>query len=168
MNCSPPVPWLLCPWTFPGKKNRVDCYFLLQGNFLWTSLLLSGKESTCQCRNTRDAGSIPGSGRCPGEGKGNPLQYSCLGNPMDRGAWWAMHGVTELDTTGHTHTYTHKLTHTYTHKYIRKSEVKMLAAQLCLTLCNPMDCSPPGSSVHGISQARMLKWVAIHFSRGSS
>ena len=36
-----------------------------------------------------DADSIPGSGRSPGVGNGNPLQYSCLGNPMDRGAWWA-------------------------------------------------------------------------------
>ena len=39
---------------------------------------------------------------------------------------------------------------------------------LCLTLCHPMDCSPPGSSVHGILQARILEWVAISFSRGSS
>ena len=38
-------------------------------------------------RDARDAGSIPGSGRSPGEGNGNPLPYSCLGNPMDRGAW---------------------------------------------------------------------------------
>ena len=44
--------------------------------------------------NAGDAGSIPGSGRSPGEGNGNPLQYSCLGNPMDRGAWRATdHGV---------------------------------------------------------------------------
>ena len=43
---------------------------------------------------------IPGSGRSPGEGNGNPLQYSCLENSMDRGAWWAtIHGVAELDTT---------------------------------------------------------------------
>ena len=43
-----------------------------------------------------DAGSIPGSGRSPEEGNGNPLQYSCLENPMDREAWWAtVHGVTE-------------------------------------------------------------------------
>ena len=43
-----------------------------------------------------DAGSIPGSVRSPGEESGNPLQYSCLGNPMDRGAWWAIvHGVTK-------------------------------------------------------------------------
>ena len=40
--------------------------------------------------------------------------------------------------------------------------------QLCPTLCNPMDCNPPGSSVHGILQARILEWVAISFSRGSS
>ena len=47
---------------------------------------------------------------------------------------------------------------------LRKSEV----AQSCPTLCDPMDCSPPGSSVHGILQARILEWVAISFSRGSS
>ena len=57
---------------------------------------LSGKESTCQAG---DKGSIPGSGRCPGEGNGNPLQYLCLGNPMDRGAWQAtVHGVTKSQT----------------------------------------------------------------------
>ena len=51
--------------------------------------------------NARDTGSTPGSGRSPGEGNGNTLQYSCLGNPMDRGAWWSTaHGVSkELDTT---------------------------------------------------------------------
>ena len=43
-----------------------------------------------------------------------------------------------------------------------------LVAKSCLTLCNPMNCSPPGSSVHGISQARILEWVAISFSKGSS
>ena len=51
--------------------------------------------------NAGDVGSIPGSGRSPGEGNGNPLQYSCLENPMDRGAWQAtVHGVAkELDMT---------------------------------------------------------------------
>ena len=51
--------------------------------------------------NAGDAYSIPGSGRYPGKGNGNPLQYSCLGNPMDRGAWWAtVQGVAkELDMT---------------------------------------------------------------------
>ena len=47
-----------------------------------------------------DSGSIPGSGRSPGKGNSNPLQYCCLENPMDRGAWQALvHGVTELDMT---------------------------------------------------------------------
>ena len=46
-----------------------------------------------------DVGLIPGSGRFPGEGNGNPLQYSCLGNPLDRGAWWAtVQGVTKSQT----------------------------------------------------------------------
>ena len=47
----------------------------------------------------RDSGSIPGSGRSPGGGHGNPLQYSCLENPMDRGAWWAaVYGVAKSQT----------------------------------------------------------------------
>ena len=55
------------------------------------------KESTC---NAGDPGSIPGSGRSPGEGHGNPLQRSCLENSMDRRDWWApVYGVTESDTT---------------------------------------------------------------------
>ena len=57
---------------------------------------LSGKESACQCRDAGDVGSVPGSGRSPEEGTGNSLQYSCLGNPMDRGAWQAtIHLVTK-------------------------------------------------------------------------
>ena len=50
-------------------------------------------------RNAGDAGSIPGSGRSPGEGNGNPLQYSCLENPTDRGAWQAIvHGFAKSQT----------------------------------------------------------------------
>ena len=52
---------------------------------------VNGKESACKAG---DRGSIPGSGRSPGGGHGNPLQYPCLENPMDRGAWRAtVHGV---------------------------------------------------------------------------
>ena len=63
------------------------------------------KESDCNARDVcaRDTGLIPGSGRYPGGGSGNPLQYSCLENPMDRVAWQATdHGVAELDMTEHT------------------------------------------------------------------
>ena len=60
----------------------------------------SGKESTCQCGlDVRDSGSTPGSGRSPGGGYGNPLQYSCLENPMDRGARMAaVHRVAQSRT----------------------------------------------------------------------
>ena len=52
--------------------------------------------------DARDAGSIPRSGRSPEKGNGNPLQYSCLENPKDRGVWWAtVHGAAESDTTDH-------------------------------------------------------------------
>ena len=50
---------------------------------------LSGKEPTCNAGVTEDSGLIPESGRCPRGGTGNPLQYSCLENPKDRGAWQA-------------------------------------------------------------------------------
>ena len=54
------------------------------------------KASAC---NVGELGSIPGLGRSPGEGNGNPLQYSCLENPMDRGAWWAaVHRVAKSET----------------------------------------------------------------------
>ena len=54
------------------------------------------------------------------------------------------------------------------HFHSAKGIKEMLVAQLCPTLCNPMDWSPPGFSVHGILQARILEWVSIPFSRGSS
>ena len=57
-------------------------FTMLEGLPRW----LSGKESSY---NAGDTGSIPRLGRSPGEGNGNPLQYSCLENPIDRGAWWA-------------------------------------------------------------------------------
>ena len=58
------------------------------------------KNPSANSGDTGDVGLIPGLGRSPGGGNGKPLQYSCLKNSMDRGAWWAtVHGVTELDTT---------------------------------------------------------------------
>ena len=85
---------------------------------VWVGLLrwLSSEESTCNAGETRDAGSVPGSGRSSGGGNGNPLQYSCLATPRDRGAWQAtVHGVTKSwtrlsDTHTHTHTHTQHCT----------------------------------------------------------
>ena len=60
----------------------------------------SNKESVCNAGDARNMDSIPESGKFPGRGNGNPLQYSCLGKPMDIGAWQAtVHGVTESDMT---------------------------------------------------------------------
>jgi len=59
----------------------------------------AGKESTCNAGDTGDLGSIPGLGRSPEGGNSNPLQHSCLENPMDRGAWWAtVHGLSKSQT----------------------------------------------------------------------
>ena len=59
---------------------------------------LSSQEADCNAGGTKD-GSVPGSGRSPGEGNGNPLQYSCLENPVDRGTWWAIvHGFEKSQT----------------------------------------------------------------------
>ena len=78
-----------------GKQDhQVTCIQLFQRDFILKEFHKSvgfpggsdGKESAC---SVGDPGSIPGSGRSPGEGNGNPLQYSCLENPMDRGAWQA-------------------------------------------------------------------------------
>ena len=70
-------------------------YMYINGLPWW----LSSKESACSVGDTGDAVLIPGSGRYPGEGNGNLFHYSCLENPMDRGAWQAtVHGVTEGQT----------------------------------------------------------------------
>ena len=69
----------------------------LKASIFWHSAL--GSEVKASASNPGDLGSIPGLGRSPGEGNGNPLQYSCLENPMDGEAWWAtVHGVAKSRT----------------------------------------------------------------------
>ena len=69
---------------FPEKFEGI---ILLSSGIHWASWWLSDKEFACQCKRLGDWGLIPGWGRCPGGGHGNPLQYSCLQNPMDRRDW---------------------------------------------------------------------------------
>ena len=75
-------------------RSCLRCSRMHQQHVPTASGFSDGKESSC---NVRDQGSIPGSGRSPGEGHGYPLQYSCLENSMDTGAWRAtVHGVTDM------------------------------------------------------------------------
>ena len=95
-------------WGFPGSSD--------------------GKVSAC---NAGDLGSIPGLGRSPGEGHGNPLQYSCLENPMDRGAWWAtVHRVAKSQT----RLSTERLTHINTHCFISWRFIKG-SSSTCVRPC---------------------------------
>ena len=72
-----------------GKSWRNKIILCLVETILGFQVVLVVKNPPAEARDIRDAGRIPGSGRSPGGGHGNPLQYSCLGNPMDRGAWRA-------------------------------------------------------------------------------
>ena len=86
-------------FTFSGKKKKTS---YLVSHTLFECLGFPGGSLVKTLRaNAGDKGLIPGSGRSPGEGNDNPLQYSCLENPMDGGAWWATVHVDakELDTT---------------------------------------------------------------------
>ena len=98
------------------------------------------KKLPADVGNISNSGSIPGLGRSPGGGNGSPGQYSCLDNCTER--------RDSIDR-GRTIACAQSL-------------------QLCPALCDPMDCSPAGSSGYGILQARILERVAISSSRGSS
>ena len=132
--------------------------------------------------DARDAGSIPGLRSFPGIGNGSLLQYSCLENSMDRGAWRAtVHEVAKRQTR---QVCLHHVPGTILNSGDRSGnkigknphpvdltpgaidmKCEVLVVQSCPTLCDPMDCKLPGSSVHGILQARKLEWVAIPFSK---
>ena len=146
----------------------------------------SGSDSKASVCNAGDLGSIPGLGKSPGEGVfpytknhnitsptyrpsltphfifsgslagaritqelGEPILCSVENLPPDQ-QFLCIHDSASSDST------------------TSKLNICCLVAKLCLTLCDPMDCSPPGSSVHGMSQARILEWVTISSSRGSS
>ena len=86
----------------PALCRCSQCVFILDFSVpIWKPItgFPGGSEVKASACNAGDLGLIPGSGRSPGEGNGNPLQYSCLENPMEGGAWWAtVHGVAKSRT----------------------------------------------------------------------
>ena len=95
---------------------------------------LSSKESSCNAGDARDVGSISGSGRSPGGGHGNAYQYSCLENPMESGAWWAMlNGVAKSQTQM-------KWISTYTHTHSQGSPIFFSIYNPLVGLINHLLC----------------------------
>ena len=97
MRCFPLLSILCC--FFSSHRRILDVHRSLSVSCVHPHMYLyitGGSDSKKSAHKAGDPGLIPGLGRSPGEGNGNPPQYSCLGNPMNRGAWWAtVHGVTK-------------------------------------------------------------------------
>ena len=104
------------------------CYFCRSQGFP------GGSEVKASACNVGDLGSIPGLRRSPGEGNGNPLQYSCLANPMDRGAWWAtLHRVAKSWTRLSDFTFWRSCRSSQTHSTLTSSAI-VVGAQIWITL----------------------------------
>ena len=115
-------------------------------------MALVAKNLPPSARDTRDAGSFPGSGRSPGVGNGTPFWCSCLKNSMGRRTWWATVCATAKS-----------------QPWLSDWECMINCfSRVWLFATDPMDCSPPGSSVHGILQAGILEWVVMPSTRGPS
>ena len=132
---------LLSPWNFPGKSTGVGCHFLLQGIFPTQEL----NPGLPHCRQTLYHLSHQGS---PIPKKGNTKECSNY------------HTIALIS---HASKVMLKILQTRLQQYVNR-----VHAQSCPTLCDPMDCIPSGSSVHGILQTRILEWIAMCSSRGSS
>ena len=156
-------------WIPKYSLNPFSCYYLLVSNdstewlcfCFWSEMSMHFHLSWCCAQEVSDAelGTVTG---------GRPLHWwdinfrvaplLCVWN------WSPLISiVTDLRT--HTQTLSATLSRILCWLVICVCTCARVWAQLCPTLCNPMDCSPPGSSVHGIFQARVLEWVAIAFSR---
>ena len=159
----------------------------------WAPLVTQiGKESTC---SAGDLDSIPGSGRSHEGGMATHSSILAWWIPTDRGAWWAtvppgvaksqtrlsglaqhstlyiIQYVSDVSVICIVYVYTQNIHphQIYIFYYILHMSVHAQPFQSCLmTLCHSVDCSPPGSFVHGVLQARMLEWVAMPSSRESS
>ena len=133
------------------NKMSVQFSFQVKGKLWLYEDFPGGSDSKASAYSVGDLGSIPGSGRSSGEGNGNPLQYSCLENPMDGRAWQAtVCGVAKSQTRLSNFTLPYLTFGDMTQDLaLSLQKVKLLVAQSCCTLCDPMDCNLPDSSVHG-------------------
>ena len=123
---------LLHPWDFPGKSTGVGCHCLLQGG-------ASGKESSCQCRRCKRCRFSPLVRKIPWRKKWQPLQYSCLENLMDRGAWWAtVHGVTKSRT---------RLKRLSSSSSSKGKESEKEYMFICMCVCESVRCSVVSNSL---------------------
>ena len=196
-------PWVICSSkVFPKPSGERDIWrkrivwsnvknghSVQGGNLMKDIWCLLVKNTPVSAGLVKDVGLIPGSGRSPGGGHGNPLQASCLENifslwteePGDLHGARGVHGVAKIRTWLKWLSREHWWPDTRLGRkwvlmecdWLRNEEICLHLLALILSmedvwLCDPMDCSSPGSSVHGVSQARILEWVAISFSRGSS
>ena len=125
------------PWDSPGKNTGVGCHFLLQCMKVKSE---SEVAQSCPTRSNPMDCSLPGSS-AHGIFQARVLEWGAIAFSMK----------------------VYSVPQTLMYKIL---VVCLLVAQSCLILCDPMDCSSPGFSVHGILQARMLEWVAIPFSKG--
>ena len=129
----------LLQWIFLTQESHQG--LLHCGGVLYQLGFPGGSEVKASAPSAGDLGSIPGSGRSPGEGNGNPLQYSSLENPMDGEAWATVHGVAKGRTLLSDFTFTFTF---FTNGASQFSSV----AQSCPILCDPMNRSTPGLPVH--------------------
>ena len=169
---------LLRPWDFQGKSTGVGCHFLLQGIFPTQG----SNPGLSHCRQTLYHLSHQGSpGWLVRSGEEGPQRRDGCTLHVG-GMWivWLRRQILKGDcSVSHSTCFSRDsaLSFWEVDYYVLLKvcgslwlswSVKVLVTQSCLTLCDPMDSSPPGSSVHRILQARIQKWVAIPFSRGSS
>ena len=127
---------------------------------------VSGKESDCQCGRCKRCGFNPWIRKIPREGNGNPLQYSPLGKPMDRGGWWAtVHGVTKSWTRLSRHTHTFVLYNlcplTYETSVIWREWELSVTTELAISLKHSVYSQGPDH------QWRELRWISLHWCHGS-
>ena len=152
-SCPHGLSTLLCAW------ERQKCLLMIA-----SQVVLVVKNSPANAGDLRDAGSIPGSERFPGEGNGNPLQYSCLEKSIDRGAWQAtVHAVAQLDMTEHTHTIHFNNNSSFT-EHLLWPRLELNTSRTC----NPWT-TRQGNMAIFILQMRKLKFSGVQtFTQGHS